>query len=66
MFDLVFAWLAGIASGIAPLVLKITSKSLVKDPWVFNLFWIAFGIPFGVTYGLVFGGGFPQDGRVCC
>lgn len=59
--DLLYAWIASISSGISPLVVKATSKSLIKNPWLFNLLWIAFGIPFVVFLALWQGGGIPTD-----
>ncbi len=59
--DILFAWIASIASGISPLVIKASSKSLVKNPWLFNLLWIAFGIPLVAALALFMGGGMPKD-----
>ncbi len=59
--DILYAWIASISSGISPLVVKASSKSLIKNPWLFNLLWIAFGIPFVVTLALWRGGGIPTD-----
>src|SRR3990167_8468536 len=59
--DVLFAWVASISSGISPLVVKVSSKSLIKNPWLFNLLWIAFGIPLIVALALWQGGGLPKD-----
>ncbi len=59
--DILFAWVASISSGISPLVVKASSKSLIKNPWLFNLLWIAFGIPLIVALALWQGGGLPKD-----
>ncbi len=57
--DLLFAWIASISSGIEPLIIKASSRSLVKNPWLFNFLWIAFGIPLAVIFALIKGGGWP-------
>lgn len=59
--DILFAWVACIASGITPLVIKASSKSLVKSPWLFNLLWLAFGIPLVVILAIFKGGGLPSN-----
>lgn len=59
--DIFFAWVASISSGISPLVVKASSKSLVKNPWLFNILWVAFGIPLVVALALFKGGGMPRD-----
>jgi drug/metabolite transporter (DMT)-like permease len=59
--DLLFAWIASVASGITPLVIKASSKSLVKDPWLFNILWVGFGIPLVVLLALLKGGGLPAN-----
>ena len=59
--DVLYAWIACIASGISPLVIKASSKSLVKSPWLFNLLWLAFGIPLVAILAIFKGGGLPPD-----
>jgi drug/metabolite transporter (DMT)-like permease len=59
--DLIFAWMASIASGFTPLVIKASSKSLVKNPWLFNVLWVGFGIPLVVVLAAFKGGGLPAD-----
>ncbi len=59
--DIFFAWTASIASGISPLVIKASSKSLVKNPWLFNILWLTFGIPLVVMLAILKGGGLPDD-----
>ncbi|MCL4418954.1 DMT family transporter [Patescibacteria group bacterium] len=59
--DIFYAWIASISSGISPLVVKASSRSLIKNPWLFNLLWIAFGIPFVIALALLRGGGIPTD-----
>jgi hypothetical protein len=59
--DILFAWIACIASGITPLIIKASSKSLVKSPWLFNLLWLAFGIPLVVILAIFKDGGLPPD-----
>ena len=53
--------MASFVSGWQPLIVKATSKSLVKDPWAFNVFWVGFGAVPAVLLGLFLGGGFPQS-----
>ncbi|MDO8619256.1 MAG: DMT family transporter [Candidatus Daviesbacteria bacterium] len=59
--DIIFAWIACIASGITPLIIKASSKSLVKSPWLFNLLWLVFGIPLVIILAVFNGGGLPSD-----
>lgn len=59
--DVLYAWITSISSGISPLVIKATSKSLVKNPWLFNLLWVGFGIPPIAVYALIKGGSMPSD-----
>ncbi len=59
--DILFAWIACVASGITPLVIKTSSKSLVKNPWLFNLLWLAFGIPLVAVLAVFKGGGLPSN-----
>ncbi len=59
--DLIFAWVASISSGIEPLIVKASSRSLVKNPWLFNFLWVAFGIPLAVAFALFKGGGWPVN-----
>jgi drug/metabolite transporter (DMT)-like permease len=59
--DILYAWIASIASGITPLVIKASSKSLVKNPWLFNILWTLFSIPFIGFFALIKGGGLPQN-----
>lgn len=61
VMDIFFAWIACIASGISPLVIKASSKSLVRSPWLFNLLWLVFGIPLVVALAVWKGGGLPSD-----
>jgi|SRR5579871_2843997 len=59
--DLTYAWLASIASGVTPIVIKASSKNLIKDPWLFNLLWVGFGIPLVVVWAIIKGGGMPHN-----
>lgn len=59
--DLLFAWMASVASGVEPIIIKASSKSLVTNPWLFNILWIAFGIPLVVVFALFNGAGIPHD-----
>ena len=59
--DILYAWLASIASGLEPLIIKASSKSLVKNPWLFNILWLTALLPFTMTYALVSGGWLPHD-----
>jgi drug/metabolite transporter (DMT)-like permease len=59
--DLLFAWFASIASGAEPIIIKASSRSLVTNPWLFNLLWIAFGIPLVAVFALLKGAGIPHD-----
>jgi drug/metabolite transporter (DMT)-like permease len=59
--DILFAWMASVASGITPLIIKASSKSLVKDPWFFNILWVGFGIPLVVLLAIFKGGGLPAN-----
>lgn len=59
--DVLYAWIASVSSGISPLVVKASSKSLIKNPWLFNILWISFGLPLVVILALFLGGGLPKD-----
>ena len=61
--DILYAWIASIASGFTPIVVKASSKSLVKNPWMFNLLWLIFGIPLVVLLAIFKGGGLPANWR---
>lgn len=57
--DILYAWIASIASATTPLVIKASSRSLVKSSWLFNLLWVGFSIPFIAGLALIKGGGIP-------
>jgi drug/metabolite transporter (DMT)-like permease len=59
--DLLYAWIASISSAISPIVIKASSKSIIKNPWLFNILWVATGIPMVAIYAIVRGAGIPQD-----
>ena len=59
--DILYAWIASIASGITPLIIKASSKSLVRDPWLFNILWTLFSIPFVGLFAFLRGGGLPHQ-----
>ena len=58
--DILYAWIASIASGITPLIIKASSKSLIKSPWLFNILWTLFSVPFLGLFALLRGGGLPH------
>ncbi len=57
--EIVYAWIASVASGISPLIIKATTKTL--NPWLFNVLWVALGIPLVSIYAFLLGGGVPTD-----
>ena len=59
--DILFAWIAAIASGIAPLVIKASSKNLIKSPWLFNILWISFRMPLVIILAIFKDGGLPKN-----
>lgn len=59
--DILYAWIASIASAMTPLITKASSKSLIKSPWLFNILWVTFSIPFIATLGFIKGGGMPNN-----
>lgn len=59
--DIIYAWLASIASGFSPIIVKASSKSLVKSPWMFNILWIGFSVPLVAGLALINGAGLPHD-----
>lgn len=59
--DIVFAWIASISTGLEPLIIKATSRRQIKDPWLFNVLWLAISAPFIVLFALIRGGGMPAD-----
>lgn len=59
--DILFAWIASISSGLEPLIIKATSRQQVKDPWLFNVLWLAISAPFIIVFALLRGGGMPTD-----
>ena len=59
--DILFAWIAAIASGIAPLVIKASSKNLIKSPWLFNILWISFRMPLVIILAIFKDGGLPNN-----
>ena len=59
--DILFAWIASISSGLEPLIIKATSRQQVKDPWLFNVLWLAISVPFIIVFALLRGGGMPTD-----
>lgn len=59
--DIVYAWIAAVASGIIPLIIKASSKTLVRNPWQFNILWMLFSIPFISGFGFLMGGGLPES-----
>jgi len=59
--DLIYAWIASIASGIEPIIIKASSKSLITNPWLFNVLWVAFGIPLVALFAILHGAGIPKD-----
>lgn len=58
--DILYAWIASIASASSPLITKATSKTLIKSPWLFNILWAAFRVPFIGTIALLLGAGLPS------
>src|SRR3989344_2248325 len=58
---LLYAWLASISSGLSPIIIKASSKDLVKNPWAFNILWVLIGIPFIAVFALLRGAGMPAD-----
>ncbi len=59
--DILYAWIASIASAMTPLITKASSRSLIKSSWLFNVLWVAFSVPFIATLGFVRGGGMPHN-----
>ena len=59
--DLVYAWIASLASATEPLIVKASSKSIIRNPWLFNVLWVAFGIPLVAVFALLRGAGFPSN-----
>lgn len=59
--DILFAWVASITSGFEPLIIKATSRQQVKDPWLFNVLWLAISAPFIILFALFRGGGMPAS-----
>ncbi|MFZ1812337.1 MAG: EamA family transporter [Candidatus Saccharimonadales bacterium] len=59
--EIFYAWLASIASGLEPLGLKASTKSLIRNPWLFNILWLAGLLPFTIPFALYTGGGMPHD-----
>lgn len=59
--DILYAWIASLASTAIPLITKATSKTLVKNSWLFNILWVAFSIPFLLILALMKGGGIPTN-----
>lgn len=59
--DILLAWIAAIASGISPIIIKLSSKSLVKSPWLFNILWLFFAIPLVAVFALIQGAGLPEN-----
>jgi drug/metabolite transporter (DMT)-like permease len=53
MSYLIFAWIGVFAYGVETIVVKLSSKYAIKNPWLFNFLWnflfVIFMIPFYIT-----------------
>ena len=58
---LLLAWIASISSGLEPLILKASSKNLIKSPWLFNIFWIGAALPLIIPFAVARGGHMPAS-----
>lgn len=59
--ELALAWLAAVTTGLESIVIKMTSRSLVRSPWLFNVLWLAFALPLIMALAVAQGGGIPKD-----
>jgi uncharacterized membrane protein len=59
--DIWLAWLAAVTTGIEPLIVKISSKRLIKSPWLFNVLWMAFALPPIAVFAWWQHGGWPMQ-----
>lgn len=57
--DITLAWVAALVTAAEAIVIKLTSKSLIKSPWLFNVLWLGFAVPPIVALAYVQGGGWP-------
>ncbi|MBP9852606.1 MAG: EamA protein [Patescibacteria group bacterium] len=58
---ILLAWIASISSGLEPLILKASSKTLIKSSWLFNVFWVGATYPLVVPLMLLWGAGMPHS-----
>lgn len=57
----VFAWIASFSAGIYVVIMKLTSKYSIKNPWFFNFLWAIAVVLFTGIPALLKGAGLPQD-----
>lgn len=56
-----FAWIASFSAGIYVVIMKLTSKYSIKNPWFFNFLWAFTVMLFTGLPALFNGAGFPRD-----
>lgn len=59
--SLLLAWIASISSGLEPIILKASSRKLIRSPWLFNLLWIGAAYPLLVPFTILEGAHTPRD-----
>lgn len=55
-----FAWLASIGYAIAGVAIKLASKHVVRNPWLFNFSWFLFIFLLSLPLALYYGAGIPN------
>lgn len=59
--DITLAWVASLVTAAEAIIIKLTSKSLIKSPWLFNVLWLGFAVPPIVALAYVQGGSWPAN-----
>lgn len=58
--DIWLAWIAAIVTGFEAIIIKMTSRSLIRNPWLFNVLWLSFALPPITLLAVLQGGAWPQ------
>ncbi|HSX15266.1 MAG TPA: EamA family transporter [Candidatus Saccharimonadales bacterium] len=59
--SLLLAWIVSITSGLEPIILKASSKNLIRSPWLFNFLWISSAYPLIVPFAIMHGAHWPVN-----
>ena len=56
----IFAWIASLLFGVEAITGKLVSRHSIRNPWLFNFFWMLFILIFTVPFAMWGGAGIPS------